>query len=118
MTEINLFRNARDVVDAAPGTVLFREGDAGDTMFAVLEGEVDLSIAGNVIDTVHAGEILGEMALVDHAPRSATATMRTQGRIARINEREFVFLVHEHPTFALQVMKILAERIRRSNAHA
>jgi CRP/FNR family cyclic AMP-dependent transcriptional regulator len=118
MTEINLFRNARDVLEAGPGTVLFREGEAGDTMFAVLEGEVDLAIDGRVIDTVHPGEILGEMALVDHAPRSATATVRTGGRIARINEREFVFLVHEHPTFALQVMKVLAERIRRANTHA
>jgi CRP/FNR family transcriptional regulator, cyclic AMP receptor protein len=118
MTEINLFRSARDVIEAEPGTVLFREGEAGDTMFAVLEGVVDLSIGGRVIDTVQPGEILGEMALVDHAPRSATATVRSPGRIARINEREFVFLVHEHPTFALQVMKVLAERIRRANAHA
>lgn len=55
------------------------------------------------------------MALVDAEPRSATAIARTDARVARVTKDEFVFLVHEHPTFALQVMSVLADRIRRAN---
>jgi CRP-like cAMP-binding protein len=115
MAEIHLFRNARDIIEIPPGTALFEEGDPGEVMFAVINGEVDLAIEGRVIDTVGPGGILGEMSLVDHSPRSATATARTAARIARVDQREFMFLVHEHPTFALEVMKVLAERIRRAN---
>jgi len=115
MAEIHLFRHARDVVETQPGLVLFREGEVGQAMFAILDGEVQLSIEGRVIDTLGPGSIVGEMSLVDHSPRSATATASTVGRVARVDEREFTFLVQEHPTFALEVMKVLVERIRRAN---
>lgn len=115
MSEINLFKHARDIEDHAPGDVLFQEGDAGDVMFAVVEGAVDLVHDGRVIDTLGAGGILGEMALVDASPRSAAAVVKEPSRIARVDRHEFTFLVHEHPTFALQVMGVLAERLRRAN---
>jgi CRP-like cAMP-binding protein len=56
MTEINIFRNASDAEPVEPGDLLFREGDQGDdVMFAVVEGEVDLSRNGSVIETVGPG---------------------------------------------------------------
>jgi CRP-like cAMP-binding protein len=116
MTEINIFRNASDTEAVEPGGVLFQEGDQGDeVMFAVVEGEVDLSRNGSVIETVGPGGILGELALIDPAPRSATAAARTAARVVRVDQRHFVFLVHEHPTFALQVMTVMAERLRKTN---
>jgi CRP/FNR family transcriptional regulator, cyclic AMP receptor protein len=118
MAEIHLFRHARDVVETQPGMVLFRSGEPGDVMFAVLDGEVQLTIDDRVIDTLGPGAIFGEMSLVDHSPRSATAAATTPGRVARVDQREFMFLVQEHPTFALEVMKILVERIRRANQSA
>ena len=72
--EINLFRNARDAVDLEAGQVLFHEGEPGDSMFAVAEGRVELAHKGKVVDTIGPGGILGEMALIDAVPRSATAT--------------------------------------------
>ena len=57
-----------------------------------------------------------EVALVDTGPRSASAIARTAARLARVDHKEFTFLVQEHPTFALQVMRVLAARIRANNA--
>jgi CRP-like cAMP-binding protein len=115
MTEINIFKSSKDAFSAAPGDVLFREGDEGGDMFAVVEGEIDLVLAGVVVETVGPGGILGELALIDPAPRSAEARVRTTARVVRIDKRQFTFLVHEHPTFALQVMTVMAERLRRTN---
>ena len=116
MPGINIFKNASNTVTLEPGDVVFTEGDPGDAMYAVVEGSVDIVLGDAVIETVESGGIVGELALVDKGARSAGAIARTPARLARVDEREFVFLVQEHPTFALQVMRILAERIRRANA--
>lgn len=116
MVEINFFRHATNRQQLAPGEVLFREGDAGDTMFAVIEGDVELSCSGRVVDDVGAGGIVGEMALIDSEPRSATATAKTAACVVPVDARQFTFLVQEHPTFAILVMKVMAERLRRTNA--
>ena len=116
MIEINIFRHASDAQAVPAGHVLFREGDPGDTMFAVAEGQVELTVAGDVVEDVGPGGILGELALVDHAPRSATAVAKTPARVVQVDADRFGYLVHEHPTFALQVMTVMAERLRRSNA--
>ena len=116
MVEINIFKHAADAETVETGTVLFRRGDPGDVMYAVVEGEIDLLLDGTVVETVHAGGILGELALIDAAERSAEARARTTARIVRVDQRQFTFLVHEHPTFALQVMKVMAERLRHTNA--
>ena len=115
MVEINIFKHAADAETVEPETVLFRRGDPGDVMYAVVEGEIDLLLDDTVVETVHAGGILGELALIDAAPRSAEARARTTARIVRVDQRQFTFLVHEHPTFALQVMKVMAERLRHTN---
>jgi CRP-like cAMP-binding protein len=115
MAEINIFKHAPDAIAVEAGDVLFREGDDGDVMFAVVSGEVDLMFDGRVVETVGAGGILGELALIDPAPRSAEARARTSASVVRVDQRQFTFLVHEHPTFALQVMRVMAERLRKTN---
>jgi CRP-like cAMP-binding protein len=117
MERIRLFEGAETVTVEA-GTVIFNEGDPGDVMYSVVEGEIEVERNGTVIETVGAGGILGELALIDTAPRSATATARTEARIAEVDENRFMFLVHEHPRFALQVMRIMAERLRNANTRA
>ena len=114
MVEINLFRNARDAIVVEPDHVIFREGDRSDVMFAVVEGEVELSQRGVVIERVGPGGILGELGLIDDSPRSATATVASPARIVRVDKPQFVYLVQEHPTFALMVMSVMAERLRRN----
>jgi CRP-like cAMP-binding protein len=116
MTEINFFRNAPDLRTLSDGEVLFREGEAGDLMYAVVEGAVDLTVNGRLVDTVRTGKIVGEMALIDQSPRSATATATDGTVVAPVDRKRFVYLVQEHPTFALLVMELMAERLRAANA--
>jgi CRP-like cAMP-binding protein len=118
MAEITFFRNMQDLRTLAPGEVLFREGEQGDMMFAVVEGSLELGVGGRAVDSIGPGQIVGEMALIDQSPRSATATAVGETKVAAVDRKRFVFMVQEHPTFALQVMEIMAERLRRANSGA
>src|SRR5881394_3023781 len=94
------------------GTDIFKEGEAGDRMYVVGEGVVELSVRGKIIATVGKGGIFGEMALIDDKPRSATARAKTDCELATIDEARFFELIHDKPSFALEVMKVLVERLR------
>jgi CRP/FNR family cyclic AMP-dependent transcriptional regulator len=100
------------------GDVIFRQYDMGAEMFVILDGEVDLALGPNVIETLGPGEPFGEMALIDQAPRTATATARTDCLLAVVPERRFLFLVQTTPHFALEIMKAMADRLRKMNARA
>lgn len=99
----------------AAGDVIFGEGDKGDAMYVVRTGEITVERDGRVMETLGAGDIFGEMALIDGAPRSATARAKTDCEVAPINEKTFLFLVHETPFFAIAVMRTLAGRLRHMN---
>ena len=116
MGEINFFRHSADLRSIEPGEVLFREGETGDTMFAVVEGTLELSVNGHIIDEIEVGEVVGEMALIDQSPRSGTVCAKTTAVVAPVDRRYFVHLVQQHPTFALMVMEQMAERLRKANA--
>jgi CRP/FNR family cyclic AMP-dependent transcriptional regulator len=98
------------------GEAIFRAYDMGAEMFVVLEGEVELTIGEKVLETLGPGEPFGEMALIDQAPRVATAIAKTPCRLAVISEKRFLFLVQTRPEFALQIMKVMADRLRTMNA--
>ena len=100
------------------GEVIFRQYDMGSEMYVVLEGEVELAIGANAIEVLGPGEPFGEMALIDQVPRTATATARTNCKLAVIPERRFLFLVQTTPHFALDIMKSMADRLRKMNARA
>jgi CRP-like cAMP-binding protein len=92
------------------------EGAPGDVMYVVLEGEVELLVRSQVLEVAGPGDLVGEMALIDAKPRSATARAKSDCRLAPVDERRFLFLVHEHPFFALHVMRVLTDRLRRMDA--
>jgi CRP/FNR family cyclic AMP-dependent transcriptional regulator len=100
------------------GETIFQAYDMGSEMYVVLEGEVDLRIGDRIIETIGPGEPFGEMALIDQAPRTATATAKTACRLAVIPEKRFLFMVAQTPHFALQIMKVMADRLRKMNARA
>jgi CRP/FNR family transcriptional regulator, cyclic AMP receptor protein len=111
-----LFRQGTDTVQLAPGDFLFRQGDHGDKMYVVLEGEVDLRLGDFLCETAGVGALIGEMALIDNRARTADAVAKTACRLAPIDQRRFHFLVQQHPYFATHVMKTLADRLRHMNA--
>lgn len=97
------------------GQTIFREGDPGDQLYIVSEGQVDIVTDSQLLETVKPGGILGEMALIDDKPRSATAIARTDCVLAPVSRQHFLTLVERTPLFALQVMRVMAERLRRAN---
>lgn len=112
----NIF--AKEVVPEfySAGSIIFQEGQPRDSMYVVQEGEVDLKVRGQVVETVGLDGFFGEMSLIEHGPRSATAIAKTDCSLVPINERRFLYMVEETPFFAITVMRMLSVRLRRQNA--
>jgi len=120
MAKVKSLLEALTALDEAPmecveGQVIFAAGDAGSEMFVVRTGSVDLRIGDTVLETVEPGGIFGELALVDPAPRSATAVAGRDCSLARINAETFSELVRRVPGLALEVMRVMARRLRKTN---
>ena len=107
-----IFRNARDVREVAAGATIFEEGDTGEEMFGVIEGQVELRVHDGHTFRIDPDDTFGEMAVIDSSARSATAVALVDTKLAVIDKAKFLFLVHETPMFALQVMKTLTQRLR------
>jgi CRP/FNR family transcriptional regulator, cyclic AMP receptor protein len=110
-----MLRSALDAFTLAPGEVLFREGDEGDHMYVVLDGSVDIVVGDTVIESATRGVVLGEMAMIDDSPRSASAIASVASRLVAIDRNRFHLLVQRHPAFSTHVMKVLADRLRHMN---
>ncbi|MCW8132454.1 MAG: cyclic nucleotide-binding domain-containing protein [Planctomycetota bacterium] len=116
---IEIFKNTASFETFAPGATIIAEGSAGKVMYVIKSGQVELCCAGKVIDTLGEGDILGEMSLLeDDSPRSATAKAITECHMVPIDERRFQFLIQQTPFFAIEVMRIMAHRLRHMNAMA
>ena len=118
MQNHDLFNKVEEYRSFAPGQTIFQEGEPGDNLYIVAEGQVDVVAGGQLIETVGPGGILGEMALIDDKPRSARAVARTDCVLTPITRQHFLTLVQRTPLFALQVMRVMAERLRRANTRS
>ncbi len=117
MQILNLFRGSKNAVDYQQGQEIIREGEPGDAMYVILEGEVEVRLGDKAIYTAGPGGIVGEMALVDRLPRSATVVAKTACKVVPVDERQFNFMVQETPLFAITVMRVMADRLRRWPKH-
>jgi CRP/FNR family cyclic AMP-dependent transcriptional regulator len=113
---LGVFKNAKETREVPAGTVIFEEGSAGEEMFGIVTGRVELRMANGHAYSLGPDETFGEMAVVDGSARSATAVAVEDSTIAMINKHRFLFLVGETPSFALQVMASLAERLRAAQS--
>ena len=116
MASIDMLRTDPNAKSVVAGDTIFSEGDRGDTAYVVTEGEIVLSINGKAIETVGSGGIFGEMALIDSQTRSASARAKTDARVVPIDQRRFLYLIQNTPFFAVEVMHVMADRIRRMDA--
>jgi hypothetical protein len=110
---------AQASVDAeyAPGYTLCEEGEIGDEVFIVLAGEVTFSkgrgAEEKVLDTERVGSLFGEMAVLDPAPRSATARAGTNGvHVLRLSGEAFREVLNANPAIATRIIRTLAQRLR------
>jgi CRP/FNR family transcriptional regulator, cyclic AMP receptor protein len=102
-----------DEIDVPAGKVLMRQGDAGQEFFIILDGTIRVERDGRTIASQGPGEFLGEIALVDEAPRSATVICETPCRLLVIGHREFHELLQEQRVIERAVLVALADRVRR-----
>lgn len=113
MIAIELFRNEDQYETFSAGQAIFSEGEPGQMMYVVLEGQVRLLVRGQVVEELGPGGVLGEMSLIDDRPRIASAVAVSDCRLVPVDEKRFAFLVQQTPRFAIQVMRVLADRLRR-----
>jgi CRP-like cAMP-binding protein len=97
------------------GETIFNEGDPATELYVIQSGRVGIQTGNRLLDTLNPNTIFGEMALVDSAPRSASAIAVTDVTLVPVSEKQFLFLVSQTPFFALNVMRSLARRLRASN---
>jgi CRP/FNR family cyclic AMP-dependent transcriptional regulator len=102
------------------GTVLFRKGDAPHSLVMVMSGIVKVSAPAAdgreiTLNLIHAGEILGEIALFDRHPRTADAQTMTDCELLFIDRRDFIPFVVERPQVAIKVIELLCARLRRTS---
>jgi CRP/FNR family transcriptional regulator, cyclic AMP receptor protein len=101
-----------DEVDVREGTVLTREGRSGGEFFVILEGTVEVTRDGKALRTLGAGEFLGEIALLDDGPRTATATATSPARLLVLAHREFHSMLDGDAEIRSEVLLALARRLR------
>jgi CRP/FNR family transcriptional regulator, cyclic AMP receptor protein len=97
------------------GDTIFRAGDTADCLYVIQKGDIEIRLGNRVLDTLSHGGIFGEMALIDGAPRSATAIAASDVTVVPVTEKQFLFMVSHTPYFALNVMRVLADRLRHMN---
>ncbi len=114
-TTIQIFQNSNEAELYPAGTVIFEEGAHATAMYVVKSGEVAIEVGGKQIETLRAGDILGEMALLGSEARSATARTIVDSELVAVTASRFEFLVQQTPFFALDVMRIMAQRLRAMN---
>ena len=99
------------------GDTIVREGDEGDTGFLITTGSVEV-LVGEVsrrVGALEAGEVFGEMCLIDPGPRSATVRALTDVECLETSYEEFLKSIEERPDQALAFMKTLVQRLRQTN---
>jgi CRP/FNR family cyclic AMP-dependent transcriptional regulator len=97
--------------------VIFREGHVGEELYVIKSGTVEIRGGQRVLAILQEGDFFGEMALIDPAPRSASAIAVTDVQLIPISEKQFIDLVTETPAFALDLLRILVRRIRTRDGH-
>jgi len=110
---VSIFQKQPDPQVFSAGQVIFEEGQPGNFMYGILEGEVNISVNGKVVETIQTSEVFGIGVLVGVKNRTYTAIAKTDSKLAFLDEKEFLFAVQETPMFSLKVMKSYSERLSR-----
>lgn len=97
------------------GSVIFKEGEVGDCMYIIQQGEVKIHKGNIVLTVLKEKEVFGELALLDPEVRSASATADSDCYLFRIQQEPFYELVENRPEIAKGFIQILCRRLRAQN---
>jgi CRP-like cAMP-binding protein len=98
-------------IDAPAGKVLTREGELGHEFILILEGQVEIRRGDDVVATRGAGDHIGEIALLEHKPRTATVVATTPVILDVIGQREFATLLQDEPEIGEHIKATASERL-------
>ncbi|HJR98895.1 MAG TPA: cyclic nucleotide-binding domain-containing protein [Actinomycetota bacterium] len=111
--ELNRLAGDTDELTFGPGEAVVREGDLGETMFVVLEGEGKVVRSGKRVGTVLPGDFFGELAAIDAQPRSASVVAVTPLRVLRLFRRHLLALLKDEPQITLKLLDGIVRRVRQ-----
>ena len=111
---VEIFQTTPEPKSVKAGEVIFKAGETQSIMYGIVEGEIEISVNGKVLETIEQGDIFGEGALV-HADskRASTAIAKTDCKLAVMQRDKFLFAVQQTPMFALEIMRSYSDRIRK-----
>ena len=104
-------------VKLGPGETLFEQGDDGDALFAIVEGALEISVTSEdgrrlALDKATAGDILGEIALFDPGPRTASVSAIAPTRLLRIRNADVLAAIRSAPDLAVDMIRLAGDRMR------
>jgi CRP-like cAMP-binding protein len=118
--KLKLLAYTSEVVTYHPGQVLFRKGDVGDAAYVIIKGDAQVTVmtdTGEIpVALLKDGDFLGEIAILCDTPRTATITASTELKTLRIRKEPFFELLKQFPEMAIEMTRLLAERLTRTTA--
>ncbi|MFZ2162418.1 MAG: cyclic nucleotide-binding domain-containing protein [Sideroxyarcus sp.] len=115
MNLIELFRHETGLQSLKAGQTLFHEGERGNLMYVIMSGTAMILVNNRVVEITEAGAIVGEMAMIEDATRTATVVAKSECMLLPIGIERFNLLVQQTPGFALHVMRVIADRLRKTD---
>lgn len=110
--ELNAVHKAGDEITMADGTVIIDQGQLGREAFVILDGQVVVKRRDRKIATLGPGDMVGELALLDHGPRTASAICDGDCTLFVLDQRHFRGVLEDHPAITMKLLAVLANRIR------
>jgi len=128
--ELEIVSKYIHIMEIEPGKILFKEGDQGDCIYFIVDGELDVikeSVSGNrvgidkvVITKLSKGRSIGEMSIIDNIPRSATVKARTETALVKLTSNGFDSICKEHPKIGVTILKgifrLLSVNLRKTSS--
>jgi CRP/FNR family cyclic AMP-dependent transcriptional regulator len=112
---VQLTRVSEDL-EVEPGKVLCKEGEIGHEFFVIVDGKVKVTRKGMSVATRSSGDFVGEIALLEEMPRTATVTAETPVRVFVLTRKDFRHLLNENPGVERKVLRALARRLAETSS--
>jgi CRP-like cAMP-binding protein len=110
--ELEKVAKASDEIHMTAGTLIVDQGQTGREAFIVLEGDIEIKRNNRKVATLGPGAVVGELSLLDHGPRTATAVCATDCTLLVIDQRRFLGVLDSVPAITHKLLASLAARIR------
>jgi CRP-like cAMP-binding protein len=115
---LNRLASETDELTFGPGESVVREGDLGETLFVVLEGEGKVVRGSRKVGVVLPGDFFGELSAIDAEPRSASVIAVTPLRVLRLFRRTLTSLIEDEPQVTLKLLDGIVRRVRQIERRA